>query len=253
MADHGHNGANNSWLEEHDRKLAQLHRKGFSASEIARAMNQEFTRQFTRNAIIGRVHRLKLSRSVVVPPGPRPAIAEPKPVSLPPRRALAWTPERDDFVREKRAEEWPDHRIAEHLTDMGFPISRSGVRDRAKKLGIAGPGKKGRPAQSKANAQKPSLSPVPLPPYVSKEEAWLPLPESRRVQIVEIREGLCKWPLWDGPAIGEFCGADSGDHRYCPGHRRLGMSQQVLKPIHVPRETKRAVREKVEDLMRVMA
>lgn len=68
---------------------------------------------------------------------------------------------------------------------------------------------------------------------LTREEAWLPLPESRRVKFEALRAGLCKWP------IGElqhhdfcFCGADTGDtaRPYCATHQLRAVQPRPALP-----------------------
>tara|TARA_B100000959_G_scaffold231703_1_gene248309 strand:+ start:109 stop:258 length:150 start_codon:yes stop_codon:yes gene_type:complete len=44
-----------SWTEEREQKLKELWRKGYTASQIAEMLGEDTT----RNAVIGKAHRLK--------------------------------------------------------------------------------------------------------------------------------------------------------------------------------------------------
>jgi hypothetical protein len=79
-------------------------------------------------------------------------------------------------------------------------------------------------AQKTVAEDAPIVTPPPAQPLRSVErgQEWVALPESRMIKISEIRNGLCRWPLWDGPSSGDYCGADcDGEHAYCATHRRL--------------------------------
>ncbi len=68
---------------------------------------------------------------------------------------------------------------------------------------------------------------------LSRAEAALPLPESRRVKLLALRPGFCKWPIGDPQDQGFcYCGADTGDvaRVYCPTHRRLGTVPRAAQP-----------------------
>jgi len=81
--------ASSTWTDERVETLIRLWRDGLSASAIARRLGG-----VTRNAVIGKVHRLGLGgRSTPAQPGgPRAQTAKPKPRPepriAPPRRAL---------------------------------------------------------------------------------------------------------------------------------------------------------------------
>lgn len=51
---------NVAWAPEHDAKLTTLRDQGHSASEIAAAILLEFGVRYSRNAVLGRAHRLGL-------------------------------------------------------------------------------------------------------------------------------------------------------------------------------------------------
>lgn len=48
------------WAPEHDEALKKLRVDGYSSSQIARMLNDEFRTRYTRNAVIGRAKRLGL-------------------------------------------------------------------------------------------------------------------------------------------------------------------------------------------------
>ena len=81
------------WTEERVALLKKLWLEGLSASQIAKQLGG-----VTRNAVIGKVHRLGLSGRATPSSPPRPAFKAPRPprpvsnASLAPRRALAHPP-----------------------------------------------------------------------------------------------------------------------------------------------------------------
>ncbi|MGL5447418.1 MAG: GcrA family cell cycle regulator, partial [Rhabdaerophilum sp.] len=63
---------------------------------------------------------------------------------------------------------------------------------------------------------------------VQKPAEVVMIPLSRRISIMELREGLCKWPIGD-PMDGNFayCGADcTASKVYCEAHARIAFQPQ---------------------------
>ncbi len=56
------------WPDQHSKMLRELHAKGRSYAEIARALNRQFGTAYTRNATLGRGKRMGL----VTPAAPKP-------------------------------------------------------------------------------------------------------------------------------------------------------------------------------------
>lgn len=68
---------------------------------------------------------------------------------------------------------------------------------------------------------------------LTRDEAVLPLPESRRVKLVQLQPGLCKWPLGaERDAATCFCGADTGavTRVYCPTHQLRAFTPRAALP-----------------------
>jgi len=53
------------WAPEHDDALRKHHSEGLSGAQTAAEINWEFHTTYSRNAIIGRLHRLGLTRPLV--------------------------------------------------------------------------------------------------------------------------------------------------------------------------------------------
>ncbi len=154
-----------SWTDERVELLRKLWMDGHSASQIA----AELANGITRNAVIGKVHRLGLSGRVkCAPPSSTP---RPRPAAQRPQRLATPRP--------------------------AAPIVRG-----ATALAL-------QPAQFVAAAQRPVDDVV--------------VPISERVTIMELREGMCRWPLGD-PATPDFryCGGRSDiTATYCAAHARM--------------------------------
>ena len=158
-----------SWNEERVEQLRKLWMDGLSASQIA----GELGNGITRNAVIGKVHRLGLSGRV--------------------RAAGSSAPrQRSATVRAPR------------------PSTPARRRNTMGGGGVAG-------NTALAYAQRPYIMPAPKP----IEEVLIPMCE--RVTIMELREGMCRWPLGD-PATPDFryCGGKSDTGAtYCMAHSRM--------------------------------
>ena len=182
-----------SWTDERVETLKTMWGEGKSASQIAKELGG-----VTRNAVIGKVHRLGLSNrtggagsapAAAATPPPAPAAPPPEPVKPEPKVAEA-APE-----------------PAEKLTIQNAPTISNIV---------PGP----RP-------QRP-IPGQPMPPQPAgaeiSEETLANLAEvarkSKRLSLMQLTERTCKWPVGD-PATDDFwfCGLPSAPGKpYCETH-----------------------------------
>jgi GcrA cell cycle regulator len=157
-----------SWTDERVEMLKKLWTDGLSASQIAGELGG-----VTRNAVIGKVHRLGL-----VGRAKSPAISQPRPRKVAPPRPQAAT---------------QAHRPAPQ------PISRGAT----------------------ALAMQPLEEAMVVMEQAPMQDVVVPM--SRRVQIMELREAMCKWPIGD-PMMADFvfCGADCNfGTPYCTFHSTI--------------------------------
>ena len=172
-----------SWTDERVEQLRKLWLDGKSASQIA----AELANGITRNAVIGKVHRLGLSGRVKSPgqPAPRPRPARPQ--------------------------------SASHSVGSGGGSSHAAPGMQRSQAAPRASAPMTRGATALAYAPRAEMEPVLRP----VEEVVIPI--SERVTIMELRESMCRWPLGD-PATPEFryCGSKSpvGD-TYCAAHARI--------------------------------
>jgi hypothetical protein len=126
--------------------------EGDSAGRIVIMVNEEFGTSFSRNAVMGKIHRNGLLRAPGAPARPLPTIRTARPVRRSPFRSV------------------------------------------------------------KAFRQPPAA----LPPQVVIAE----IDPALHVQLMELEEGMCKWPVADG----FYCGAPVAFKRkpYCSIHSQLG-------------------------------
>lgn len=194
-----------SWTDERVETLKRMWGEGQSASAIAKELGG-----VTRNAVIGKVHRLGLSnRSEEAEAAPAPA--EP--------------------VVEKKVERKPAPARAEPV-QAPEPAASPAVAATAATAT--------RPEQpaAEAPASQPSFTPAlrrpivpagqPLPPQPSANEispetlasAREVEKKARRLTLMELTERTCKWPIGD-PATDKFwfCGLPSQPGKpYCEAH-----------------------------------
>ncbi|WEF25030.1 GcrA family cell cycle regulator [Paracoccus sp. S3-43] len=188
-----------SWTDERVETLKRMWSEGQSASAIAKELGG-----VTRNAVIGKVHRLGLSnRSEEAEPAPAPAAPEP--------------------VTEKKADRKPAPTAAQAPRPEPQPEPAAPVREE--------------PAEEEPVSQ-PVFTPVPRRPIVPAGQPLPPQPSAneispealasvrevekraRKLTLMELTERTCKWPIGD-PATDKFwfCGLPSQPGKpYCEAH-----------------------------------
>ena len=196
-----------SWTDERVETLKKMWAEGQSASQIAKELGG-----VTRNAVIGKVHRLGLSNRVGGVGGPDEGVEEVAAPPPPPPRAAAEPPRAPEPVK-----------VAE-----GRPVT---------------PERPAAPAAAPANnvTQLPLRKPIvpagqPLPPQPSANEispeALASVREvekkAKKLTLMELTERTCKWPIGD-PATDDFwfCGLPSLPGKpYCEAH--VGVAFQPM-------------------------
>jgi len=191
-----------SWTDERVETLKKMWGEGQSASQIAKELGG-----VTRNAVIGKVHRLGLSNragsSSAAPSKPaakekaaKPATPKPAPK---PRAKTTAAPASVPATIEK-----------EELDENGIPIS-------AARRAII-PAGQPLPPQPSAN----EISPEALAKVSEIEKS------ARRISLMELTEKTCKWPVGD-PATDDFwfCGLPVQPGKpYCEAH--VGVAFQPM-------------------------
>ncbi|RMH45425.1 MAG: GcrA cell cycle regulator [Alphaproteobacteria bacterium] len=177
-----------SWTEERVELLKKLWAEGKSASQIAKELGG-----VTRNAVIGKVHRLGLSnRSPAAGAAAAPAPETPPRKAKPAARKTA-----------KAAEAEKPAKPAETPASAPAPAAAQPAR----KVVPAG---QPLPPQPSAN----DVSPEALASVREVEK------RARKLSLMELTERTCKWPIGD-PATEEFwfCGLPSQPGKpYCEAH-----------------------------------
>ncbi|MDU9005046.1 GcrA family cell cycle regulator [Sedimentitalea todarodis] len=183
-----------SWTDERVETLKKMWGEGQSASQIAKELGG-----VTRNAVIGKVHRLGLSNrnsgaTAAAKPEAKakPAAApkpEPKPRPMPKTEAARPVPEPSTEVK-------PVAHVRKQIIPAGQPL----------------------PPQPSAN----EISPEALAKVNEVEK------KSKKISLMELTERTCKWPVGD-PATEDFwfCGLPvQAGKPYCEAH--VGVAFQPM-------------------------
>ena len=192
-----------SWTDERVQILSRLWLEGKSASQIATALGGGLT----RNAVIGKVHRLGLAGRI-------------KPAATPPS-----TLEDIGFASLRNG--------LEHA-----PGIQAATRKLAGRTAISAVATTMAPRASLQGNTALAISTVPEEaPQVLRVPEDVVVPLSLKVTIVELRESMCKWPIGD-PSSSEF--------RYCgsPAHGATPYCQHHGKLAYQPAQDRRREREK---------
>ena len=183
-----------SWTDERVELLKKMWGEGQSASQIAKELGG-----VTRNAVIGKVHRLGLSNRTT---GAAPAKAEPKEKPAPAPKAEA---------KPKPAPK----------TEPARPAA-------------AAPAAEAKPATPPRRQIIPAGQPLPPQPSANEisPEALAKVNEvekkAKKLSLMELTEKTCKWPVGD-PATDDFwfCGLPAEPGKpYCEAH--VGVAFQPM-------------------------
>ena len=199
-----------SWTDDRVETLKRMWGEGQSASQIAKELGG-----VTRNAVIGKVHRLGLSNRVegeeaaaAAPVAPAP---EPAPAAAP---AAAASPAPERPSRAAKAEPPPAASEPEAATAEPEPAPQPVFTPRRPIVPAGQP----LPPQPSAN----EISPEALASVREVEK------RARKLTLMELTERTCKWPIGD-PATDKFwfCGlpAQAGKP-YCEAH--VGVAFQPM-------------------------
>jgi GcrA cell cycle regulator len=179
------------WTEERVELLKKLWMEGFSASQIAAELGEGVT----RNAVIGKVHRLKLSGRA-------------KPASTAPR------------VRSTPRSGGPRRTSSASVGSRGS-LAAGLVKQRA--LTHAAP-------MIGATALKIAED-LEVEALAAPQVAELFIPVEQRLTLLQLSEHTCKWPIGD-PLTTDFyfCGQHSEEGKpYCDFHSRRAYHQLEKK------------------------
>ena len=190
-----------SWTDDRVEILKKMWGEGQSASQIAKELGG-----VTRNAVIGKVHRLGLSnRTATEAPAAAPAAAaKPEAKAKPAAKPAA--------AAKPKAEPAPE--AAEPEPAEAAPAPRPNLPARAKIIPAGQP----LPPQPSAN----EISPEALAKVSEVEK------KSKKIGLMDLTERTCKWPVGD-PATDDFwfCGLPVQQGKpYCEAH--VGVAFQPM-------------------------
>jgi GcrA cell cycle regulator len=168
-----------SWTDERVEILRHMWLEGRSASQISAVLGNGLT----RNAVIGKVHRLGLAGRVKPGTGPNEPMATAHRSQAAPRRAAAAA---------------SSQRGASPTVMTSTPMTQG-----ATALAME--------AEPTAELQ------------IARNEEEVVVPMSLRVTIVDLKEAMCKWPLGDPTSPDfRYCGSPTaGAGPYCQHHAKL--------------------------------
>jgi GcrA cell cycle regulator len=175
------------WTEERVELLKKLWLEGLSASQIAGVLGDGVT----RNAVIGKVHRLKLTGRA-------------KPASSAPR---ARTAPRAPGIRRVSA-------------GGGAGRAGSGIASMMKSRNL-GPAPMHGATALKIDPEFETEA------YIAPQVQELYIPEDQRLSLLQLNEHTCKWPIGD-PLTPDFyfCGQNAEEGKpYCEFHSRRAYHQ----------------------------
>ena len=199
------------WTDERVELLKKLWADGLSASQVAKQLGG-----VTRNAVIGKVHRLGLSNRAGAAPAPAAAApaAAPKPEAKP-------KPAPKPVEAKARPAAKPAPRVVEDEVEVEDDVEEDVV---ARQVTV--------PHTRKAII--PAGQPLPPQPSANEisPEALAKVSEiekkARRLTLMELTERTCKWPVGD-PATENFwfCGLPTQAGKpYCEAH--VGVAFQPM-------------------------
>ncbi len=194
-----------SWTDERVERLSTLWLEGRSASQIAAELGEGVS----RNAVIGKVHRLGLSGRAVPPAeAAAPRIRDvPEPVTEVPAAA------------ERVVAETAPVEAAVEAVPEAPAVAAHTVDDVAAILDVVEP------------------ITIDLPALRAVKDVVIPI--SDRVTILELSGSMCRWPIGD-PTSAEFrfCGCRAvGTLPYCQEHARV-----AFQPVADRRRPERLIR-----------
>ena len=202
-----------SWTDERVELLKKMWAEGQSASQIAKELGG-----VTRNAVIGKVHRLGLSNRTGPggAPGPVPAQAP----AAPPAAPAAPPAKEAKIIKETKGRPAPQ---PEAELEDDAPAKRAPVdidmdedMDEAETRPVPSPARK---------AIVPAGQPLPPQPSAKVSEIEK---KAKRLTLMELTERTCKWPVGD-PATPDFwfCGLPVQQGKpYCEAH--VGVAFQPM-------------------------
>lgn len=193
------------WTEAREDTLREMWTAGHSCSEIAAVLGGT-----SRNAVIGKLHRMKLERRGNTKRPQRAARTA----------AVDVTPREPDAKRRRSRSQAEIRADARQRVGVAPPEPSS----RRKGNGLAEGVRQAR-ARRQGDAQ-PAVNADAGIQRLLKGEIWMPLDGHEPVPLIELGKDSCHWPLGDPLEAGfGFCGCPAPEGRpYCPTHARVAVT-----------------------------
>ncbi len=208
-----------SWTDERVETLKRMWAEGQSASQIAKELGG-----VTRNAVIGKVHRLGLSnRTEDAAAEAAPAAAAPAAAPAPQPAAKAAAP-KPQPAPQPAAQPEPQPAAQARSPEPELPAQDSADETPEPAPAVFNPRRNIIPAGQPLPPQ-PSANEISPEALASVREVEK---KSRKLSLMELTERTCKWPIGD-PATDKFwfCGMPSQAGKpYCEAH--VGVAFQPM-------------------------
>lgn len=233
-----------SWTDERVELLKKMWTEGKSASQIAKELGS-----VTRNAVIGKVHRLGLASRIATDSAETPEAAAPVAPAAAPAAPAGQAAAADQAA--DRPADRPADRAAERMAAPADAPAAPAAEARDSTAAPAAAPEPAAPApvHTSVVVTMPGRRPIapagqPLPPQPSANEIS---PEAlanvrevektaRKLSLMELTERTCKWPIGD-PATDDFyfCGLTSvAGKPYCEAHVAV-----AFQPMQARRDRRR--------------
>ena len=174
-----------AWTSDEIDHAVQLRRNGWSAGRIAEDLEQRYGRPFTRNAVLGKMHRTGVDAVTL------------RVTTLHP---LQWRPDEETKLEAV-------HRLHSYR-ELGEMFSRSAnsIADKLRRMGLKLVNRK----------LDTSLKSTPIRSFLAVHEPALDTCPPTAVPLLEVTG--CRWPYGEGAAM-LFCDAEQErGHPYCGRH-----------------------------------
>ena len=214
-----------SWTDSRVATLRQMWGDGHSASQIAAALGG-----VTRNAVIGKVHRLGLSgrdrkgtglaSAASTPAAKAPAQAA-APAARPPAQPSARTPAPERSAKPRPAASSPSAPRPSVSRAAAAARPRPAPKPRPSSVPLQEPGSRARPTPSAPRIPQ-AVRDMAGRPFEAPQEA-VRQEDGSFATVLTITDHMCKWPIGDpGAEDFRFCGRRTDpEEPYCMAHSRV--------------------------------
>lgn len=209
------------WTDQIVSRLQRLSHEGYSASAIAEAVNREFGAAFSRNAVIGKLHRMGCTTGGVVTV-----------------KSTTWTEAMIEALRLAFADGATAQACARHVSAAaGQEVTVSALYAKAGAMGM----------NFKAKARevfvarlfnpppRPILFTAPIEEVEPAEAVSIvppvapePPPLGEPVSLMALRPHHCRWPAGeDAHGLATYCGCQVFRRSYCKSHYQISVAPHV--------------------------